>query len=350
MRLLDSPRDRAQAMLLLLGVAIIAAVQPFVPGLFGAGILYVVFDRAHRWLSRRLAPRPAAALVILVAAAGLAVPGVLLVMLVLDRVPGLLRELQQRSIVDRLATLQIAGVAIGAQIAAVSGALLSWLSRRGVEFAGGVMRATINLTVALFGLYYLLLATPLTWRGLEEVLPFSHASARRLRARFYSVTEAMLLGVVLTAGLQGTIVGLGFWVTGLGDGLFWGAITAFASVLPIFGSAFVWLPGTIVLAMQNRLGAAAVLLVLGAGIASNIDNLMRPIVYRRLSQIHPMTTVVGAFAGVAMFGLVGVLIGPLAISYFFELLKIYREEYQRPQAAAMPLEPSAITSGSPAAR
>ncbi|MGH7616583.1 MAG: AI-2E family transporter, partial [Gemmatimonadaceae bacterium] len=80
-------------------------------------------------------------------------------------------------------------------------------------------------------------------------------------------------------------------------------------------------------------GHAVVMLVAGAGIASNIDNLIRPLVYRRVSNVHPMITLVGAFAGVRFLGLSGLLIGPLAIAYLFELLKFYREEYGTPPSA-----------------
>jgi predicted PurR-regulated permease PerM len=91
------------------------------------------------------------------------------------------------------------------------------------------------------------------------------------------------------------------------------------------------LPATLVLLAQRQYGSAVLMLVVGAGIASNIDNLIRPFVYRRVSNIHPMITLVGAFAGVRYFGLLGLLLGPLAIAYLFELLHFYREEYVTPQ-------------------
>jgi predicted PurR-regulated permease PerM len=95
----------------------------------------------------------------------------------------------------------------------------------------------------------------------------------------------------------------------------------------VLGTSLVWLPAVLVLLVQDRYGAAVTMLVVGAGIASNIDNLIRPLVYRRVSHIHPMITLVGAFAGVKYFGLLGVLLGPLAIAYLFALLQFYREEY-----------------------
>jgi predicted PurR-regulated permease PerM len=141
--------------------------------------------------------------------------------------------------------------------------------------------------------------------------------------------------------LQGAVVALGFAVTGLPDALFWGVVTAVASVFPVLGSAVVWLPGAVALAVQGRYGASAVLVALGAVVASNIDNVMRPLVNRRVSNLHPMTTLVGAFAGVGVLGLPGILLGPLAITYFFELVQLYSREYGAASASAPPVAPPA---------
>jgi predicted PurR-regulated permease PerM len=134
----------------------------------------------------------------------------------------------------------------------------------------------------------------------------------------------MLLGVVLTGVAQGTIVGATFWIMGLPHPLLWGGLTALASVMPMFGSALVWIPASLLLLAQDRYMAAAVLAGIGALIVSNIDNALRLVVYRRVSQIHPMVTLVGAFAGVRAFGIAGVLIGPLVLSYMIELFKLQR--------------------------
>jgi predicted PurR-regulated permease PerM len=95
------------------------------------------------------------------------------------------------------------------------------------------------------------------------------------------------------------------------------------------------------LAIEGRYGPAIGLTLLGVVAVGNVDNLIRPYVYRRWAQIHPFITVIGAFAGIRLFGLLGLLIGPLAISYFFELIRMYRAEYlerEEPEPAAEPLE------------
>jgi predicted PurR-regulated permease PerM len=150
------------------------------------------------------------------------------------------------------------------------------------------------------------------------------------------VTQATLLGTVAIAIVQGALIGLAFLIVGLPDPLVWGSMAAFVSILPVLGTGLVWMPAVLVLFFQQRYGAMAVMLVVGWLLASNVDNLIRPMVYRRVSNIHPMVTLVGAFAGIKYFGLPGLLLGPLAIAYFFELLRFYRLEYGQGTAAASP--------------
>ena len=100
-------------------------------------------------------------------------------------------------------------------------------------------------------------------------------------------------------------------------------------------------PGAIVLALQDRWVAAIALVIWGLLIVGGIDNIIRPWVYRRYAQIHPFITVIGALAGIKYFGILGLLIGPLAISYFFELIRMYREEYLPREPVEVEPEPMA---------
>jgi predicted PurR-regulated permease PerM len=250
-----------------------------------------------------------------------------LVGVVIAQAPDALRTLQSSAVFARVAELRIGSFQVGMELAKASGTIASWFSARVFSFVGSATSAVLNLVIAFFGLYYMLRSDRNTWDAIRPYIPFSPPTADALRDRFYSVTQATLLGTMLIAAIQGSLVGIGFWIVGLPNPFFWGTVTAIASILPVLGTSLVWLPAVLVLLVQDRYGAAVTMLVIGAGIASNIDNLIRPFVYRRVSHIHPMITLVGAFAGVKYFGLLGVLLGPLAIAYLFALLQFYREEY-----------------------
>jgi predicted PurR-regulated permease PerM len=212
--------------------------------------------------------------------------------------------------------------------------VFTWLSSRAFALFGSLTATMLNVVIALFGVYYLLVGGGPLWVRVKRLLPLPQHVSDLLAVRFVEVTEALLLGTVLTAILQGTIVGGAFALFELHPAVFWGFVTACVSVLPLFGSALVWLPGVAILLIEHRVGAAVSLFLVGAVLASNLDNVVRLFLFRRVSGIHPMLTLVGAFAGIRLFGVIGALLGPLILSYLFELLTIYE---QTMAAAATPL-------------
>ena len=327
MTFLQTPRDRAGLLILVLAVAVLLAIAPFLSGLLGALVLYVIFVRLYKRLERRMKPGLAAAITLTIALIIVALPLAWLIGAVIAQAPDALRSLQSSEVFARIAQLRIGNFQVGVELANASGTIASWLSRRAFSLVGGATSAILNLLIAFFGLYYLIRSDGDAWSSVRQYIPFSAHTADALRDRFYNVTEATLLGIVLIAVIQGSLIGIGFWIVGLPNPFFWGTVTAFASIIPVLGTSLVWLPATLVLLVQDRYGAAITMLVIGAGIASNVDNVIRPLIYRRVSNIHPMITLVGAFAGVRYFGLLGVLLGPLGIAYLFELLRFYREEY-----------------------
>jgi predicted PurR-regulated permease PerM len=322
-----SSQQRAAVLILLSAVAVAVLVHPFLSGLLGALVLTVVASPLYHRLRVRRHPRIAAALVVVAAVVLVVAPGAALLLIALDQLPEAVRWAEQSGLRDRVAALHIGGAEVGGRIAEMGDAALSWLSRQVLNLAGGVISATINLVIAVFGLYYLLLSGDTLWQRVRGSLPFASPSAERLRERFRSATHATILGTLSIAALQGTVAGLAFWLVGLPHPLVWGVLTAFGAVVPVIGSGLVWIPATLLLIAMQRYGDAVALGAIGAIVVANVDNVVRPLVYRRVSRIHPMITLVGAFAGIRYFGPLGVLFGPLGLAYFFEVLGLYRQEY-----------------------
>jgi predicted PurR-regulated permease PerM len=339
-RFLETPKDRAGILILALGVAILLALTPFLSGLLGAAVLYVMFIGTYKRLNAIMPTGLASAITLILAIVVIALPLAWLIGVLIDRVPDALQSLQSGVLLDRLSQLRIGRIDVGARIAEASGSLVQWVSAQAIGFVGGAASASLNLIIAFFGLYYMLHSGDALWSGFHGYVPFSASTADALRLHFYRVTQATLLGTVATAAAQGALIGLAFLIVGLPDPLVWGSMAAFASILPVLGTGLVWMPAVLVLFFQERYGAMAVMLVVGWLLASNIDNLIRPMVYRRVSNIHPMVTLVGAFAGIKYFGLPGLLLGPLAIAYFFELMRFYQLEYGAQRTVINPPTPS----------
>jgi predicted PurR-regulated permease PerM len=327
MSFLDTERQRAAWLVLALGLALLYALWPFSTGLIGAPVLYVVLAPVHRWLTRWLSSRVAAAVVVLLGILMVLGPGLSVLGLVATEAQDMASGVIRSPLLAKISRIRVGPYQVGAQLEQIGSQIVSFIGSSALGLIGTATRAGIQLTIAFFGLYYLLVSPVTTWRAVRPFIPFSAASAEILRKRFGDVTVSTLVGTGVTAGVQGLFVGLAFWVVGLSNPLFWGVVTVIFAILPVVGSGLVWGPGAAALAMDNRWGAAIGLAIWGIVVVGNVDNVIRPIVFRRWAQIHSFVTVIGAFMGLRYFGLLGLLIGPLAISYFFELIRMYRVEY-----------------------
>jgi predicted PurR-regulated permease PerM len=321
----DLGNTTLRRLLIVVAGAVLLGVIPFLSGLVGSLILYVITRGLHRRLVRFVPPRVSAFVITLGVFGLLLVPGAWLISTIISEASDALRSWRAGDALAWLSRTPLAGYDFTKEIANAGASIVTWLSGRAFAIFGGVTSSILNIVIALFGLYYLLLGAGPLWIRTKRLLPVSDRVAEQLAARFVEVTEALLLGTVFTAILQGSIIGVAFAIIGFHPAAVWGFVTACASVLPLLGSALVWLPGVAILLVERRVGAAVTLGVIGAGVASNIDNVVRLFVYRRVSGIHPMLTLVGAFAGVRLFGVVGAFLGPLILSYVVELVAVYEE-------------------------
>ncbi len=350
MPFLDSNHQRAAILITLLGVAVAIALAPYASGLLGAPVLYVILHPVHAMLARRMPASLAAVLVIVLTIVLVVVPGVWLVGVLVGEAQGMARSVLQSPVLDRIAEFQIGTLALGPQLARAGEQVISWLGGNALGLIGTATRFILNLTFSFFGLYYLLLHPDRIWEGVEPYIPFSGENTRRLQQRFRDVTASTIIGTGVIALLQGGLLGIGFAIFGLANPLFWGVVTAVFAILPVVGSGLIWGPAVIAMVLEGRTGAALGLGLWSAILVINVDNVIRPVIYNKYAKIHPLVTLVGAVAGVSYLGLLGLLIGPLALSYFFEVIGMYRREYFAPVVGEAP-EPGNMLvvpgSGSP---
>jgi len=312
---------------LLLGAALIIALAPYATGIIGIPVLYAIFSPVHDWLGMRMRPRLSAVLVVVLALFLIVVPGVSFAGLIVGQAQEIAGSVIRNPLLGRLRELKLGGIDLGPRLADLGTQVVAWIGSSAFGLVGTATRLALNLTISLFGLFYLLLQPQDTWEAVRPYIPFSAKNTEKLRQRFRDVTSATIIGTGLTAAVQGLLVGIGFWVTGLPNAVFWGVVTMVFAILPVVGSGLVWGPGAIALMLSGRAGPGVLLAIWGAVVVGNVDYVVRPRIFRRWANIHPLVTLLGALAGVPFFGILGLLIGPLALSYFFELVKMYREEY-----------------------
>lgn len=324
----DTKQQRASWMVAILGVIIILALAPYASGLLAAPVLYVLMSPLHDWLVPRVRHRGlASSIVILVTLVCIVLPFTWMLSMLVGQAQSAATAVVESPLLDEFDTLMIGPFAVGQELKELGSKLVGMLGGGAISVIGRVTRITLNMLFAFFGFYYILQDPDGAWRAARPFIPFSDANVEILRERFASVTKATVLGSGLCAVVQGLLVMVAFQVVGLGNAVFWGAVTVVFAILPVVGSGLIWLPGAVVLFLTDRTAAGVGLLLFGGVVIGNVDNLIRPWVYSRYAAVHPMITVVGAIAGVSYLGILGLLIGPLALMYFFELLRMYKLEF-----------------------
>ncbi len=328
MSVFDTRHQRAAWLIALLGVVLVIALFPYASGVLGAPVLYVVFAKVHVRLTKRLNSAALASVaVIIMALVVFVLPMVWLLSLLVGQAQGVAKGILDSGGLNQLDDVSLGGFPIGEQLRQAGTEAISFLGGSAISLVGTVTHMILNLIFTFAGLYYLLMDPDGAWQALRSWIPFSDANAVSLKERFEVVTKSTILGAGLSAVIQGVLIGLAFVVVGLGNPLFWGAVVALFSILPVVGSSLVWIPAAIALLLKHQPERAIGMVIFGIVMGAIVDHVVRPAVSRRYADIHPLITLIGAVAGVSYFGILGLLIGPLALSYFFELLTMYQKEY-----------------------
>ena len=335
--------------LFLLAVAAVALylcyliARPFLRSIFLAVTMAIVFHPVHVWLRRRIQATNAAALIstILVLVAVI-VPAVGLGVVVTQEVGGLYRLLNERStqvggwnpyamhLVDPvlnwlgrhvdLSTLDVRGTLIR-WLEQISRFLLSW----GAQAAGNIISFFTETVVVFFSLFFLFRDGGSVLARAAEVLPLQAGQVNRLFTGIGDSIIANIYGCLAVGAAQGTLLGLGFWALGLPSPVLWGLVTALCSMIPIVGSAAVWVPGTILLLGSGHPWKAIMLLVWGAVAVGQIDSVVRPLVISGRAKMHPLLVFFALLGGVKTFGVVGLFVGPVVVSVTLVVLEMLRE-------------------------
>ncbi|MGE5344334.1 MAG: AI-2E family transporter [Acidithiobacillales bacterium] len=178
----------------------------------------------------------------------------------------------------------------------------------------GFFSAVGTFLVAVFLLFFLLRDGERMAEAISELLPLAAAERRQIMLRLGTMLESIFKGSLLTALVQGTLGGAGWALAGLPSPFLAGAAMAVLSLLPIGGTAIVWLPGAAVLALQGRTGAAIFLFLWGVAAVGAVDNFLKPLLIKGGGELNTLVVFLGVFGGLTAFGLLGVFIGPIVLA------------------------------------
>ena len=191
----------------------------------------------------------------------------------------------------------------------------------------GTANFLTNLLLMFFILYYMLVHGVMMEKYLHDFIPLKETNRNILSTETNIMIRANAIGIPLLAIIQGLVGTLGYWIFGVSDFAIWGFLTGVASLIPIIGTGLIWVPLTVYLLAVNHIWQGVGLGIYSLIILTNIDYVARITVLRRIGNVHPLITILGVIIGLSMFGFLGLVFGPLLISYFIILVRIYRNEF-----------------------
>lgn len=313
-------------LLLLLGAVIAYAVRGIIGALLGTMVMYTIFRPLNIWLVERLKwRRPLAAVsIIIISFLIIVLPFLGIGTMLTNKVVELVKNPEW--IKNTVNTInEYAGDKLGKPD------LLREQLEKSASYLGGLFTSLLSGAAGLFlditVMYFLLYFMFINFRGFERGLlrysPFRIENAIKFGHELRNITYSNVIGQTFIALVQGGALALGFWIFGFNDALFWGVICAILAFVPLLGPPLIFVPAAIYAFTQGDNFAAIGLLVYGFVVVINIDNVLRLIIAKKVGDIHPIITVVGVIIGIPLFGVMGLVYGPLLLSYFLITVRIY---------------------------
>ncbi len=192
----------------------------------------------------------------------------------------------------------------------------------------GISHFLFLVIVMFFTLYYFLVGGRDLVKKIMFMSPLKDSHEKILIEKFISISRATVKGTLVVGLVQGTIGGIAFAIVGIHSAITWGIVMVFLSLIPMFGTGLVWVPAAIIMFMTGNIWQGVVLLAIGFGIISVIDNFLRPQLVGKDTQMHPLMVLFATLGGISMLGFLGFIIGPIIVALFLTLWNIYAVEFK----------------------
>ncbi len=334
MRLMLNPNHISRILLyatvIVLNLVVLYCMWPYSVAVFGAFIMLVLFRKLHDRIARKTNhPRLSSVMTCLVSFFVITVPMGILIFVFSAAIPKFIQTARQAYVSlqhSNTMTFKVAGMQTTLDISKIVGQgierVTSDLGTSMLTLAGNVGHFLINVALMYVLLYYLFIHYPRLYKQLETWAPVPPEKIHALTAETDRVVRSTVYASGIMAFVQGSILTAGYWLLGVPSAILLGILTMVFAFVPVVGSALVWLPTALVLFLSGKPQAAISVLVLGGVIVSNIDNVLRPLIQNRLGEIHPLMSIVGVIVGLPLFGVIGLVIGPVLVFLCLELTRL----------------------------
>ena len=332
------------ALLAVLAYLVYLVVQPFLVPLAWAAVLAVVTYPVYERLSPRFGPARAAALTTLSTTVVVVVPAVALTVAFARETFDLAGSVQLAFAEGRFGWIERAWVELQRRLPVASNVDASTVSADALRNAAAFLVAqsgslfrnvagfVLNLTLALFATFFFLRDAGSIMGVIRHLLPMPDGEREQLILRTRHLISAGVTSAVIVAALQGLLGGVAFALVGVGAPVFWGVVMAFFCLVPL-GAWIIWLPAAVFLAANGAPTRALILAGLGLGIISMADNIVRPMLLSGRAHMNGLVIFVSLLGGLSVFGLLGLVLGPILVVTALALVTTYVDGTPRGSAA-----------------
>ncbi len=322
--------------LLTLGVVIISILllYPFLSAIVGAIVLAVITQRPYIWLTHKIKNRNiCAAIALVLVILSVIIPSFFVVQDLVQGTSTVVVFLRGDAPQRTLTGLIVRYPTLAADIQAVSStidiqntirSIAAYLGSVLASFLGYSFGAVTQLVIMVFILFFLYRDQELAIAFARTLLPLSEDENNELLENIRSTIHATALGRLVIAIIQAVLAGIAFWLLGVPNTMLWTVVAGIFAVLPAVGTSFVWIPIALYLGFSGHWGKAALLTAWGTFVVSSIDNFLYPVLVGSQLRQHTVAILLAILGGVVIFGLPGVILGPLVFTIASTLVDFWR--------------------------
>lgn len=316
--------------LVLLGIALFKYIVPYLGGLLGAITIYALVRKQMKRLTKRpKMKRGYAATLITIEVIFLClIPLSFLVWIIIGQVQNLnLDTTALISQIDKYVLVIKAKTGYDILGSDTMSYIVSLIPDIIQTVMGEISTFAIDLLVIIFVLYFMLIGGEDMESYIKDLLPFNAANKAHVIHEIDLIIRSNAIGIPLVAIIQGSIATLGYLIFGVHDVVLVGLLTCVATVIPVVGTALIWVPIALVMAFNEHWLSAIGIMAYGILVVAQSDNYIRLVLQKKMADIHPLITIFGVVIGIEMFGFMGIIFGPLFLSLFILFLNMFKKEY-----------------------
>lgn len=318
---------------------IFVKLLPYLTGLLGAITLYIVLEKWMRTLTtRKKWPKPLAAGILMFGSfVTIIIPVGGTIMMLGNKIKKTSENPDEvvkpiREYLDKIESNY--NVDITSNIDAE--AITSWITNHVQGWIGTTVNTVMAILLMYFLLYFMLVNSHRFREIICQYIPMNTADLEEIGSEIRGLVRANAIGIPLVGLAQGIVALIGFLIFGIEDPFFWFVILSISSMVPFVGTLSGMIPVFLLTLASGETFSAWAILIYGFVVVGMTDNITRLYMLKRLENVHPLVTLIGVIVGVPLFGFIGLIFGPLLVSLFLIIVKIYRKQYGKDKEAQVP--------------